>query len=439
MVNRIKSSRLRTIVRKQALYIVFGLVIALCGCEERKPQDQPSGDGEKFIVMVVGDGVPPVDKDNARIWPLNRAQGEAMYKGVLAALNDSPSLKSLTSIIQIEGKDDRGDPERAAELAEELRRNPRVLAVIGHATSGTTLHAVWRYNQAGIPIIMPIATSPELMYHPKKTGLEEHRFRNVFRLLPSDDKGQAPAVTHLIRKLGLKKVYLINDATTGAWEYSRPLRESLEPYIRKEVLNKLTEVQRETTDFTKLASSIQAQNADSVVFCGYATTALELLGGLDQIYAGVSREKRPTIILTDGCLIPDLDAKGFNLYLTFPHVEIPDCADKRDLEILREISNHTKRISYEVFAYDAMLILGSAIQTLRENGIVDRKSLIDYLNSSKVFVGTAGLYEFEKGENRMAQYDILHNVDTGQLGQCKFEVNEVVTAQKLQEIRSEKH
>jgi hypothetical protein len=245
-VDRIKSSKLRAIVRKQALYIVFGLIIALCGCDERNPQDQSSGDGKKFLVMVVGDGVPPVDMDTTRLWPLNRAQGEAMHKGVMTALNSSPNLENLTSIIQIEGKDDRGDPKRAAELAEKFRRNPRVLAVIGHATSGTTLHAVWKYNQAGIPIVMPIATSPEVMYHPKKNGFEKYRVQNAFRLLPSDDKGQAPAIIHLIRKLDLKKVYLISDATKGAREYSRPLRESLEPYIRKEVLNRLAAVERES-------------------------------------------------------------------------------------------------------------------------------------------------------------------------------------------------
>ena len=438
-VDWIGLSILRVIVQKHAAKVVLVLMIALCGCKESGSQDKPSKNGEKFLVVVVGDGVPPVDVSQARPWPLNRAQGEAMYDGVRAALNESPSLQDLRSIIEIAGRDDRGEPERASQLAKELQHNPRVLAVIGHATSETTRHAAWIYEQAGIPILMPIATSPEVMYHPKKGRSEAGRIQNAFRLPPSDDKGQAPAVTHLVRRLGLKKVYLLSDTTKGARGYSLPLRESLEPYIRNELVGEEDkEVMRGRTVFGELARSIRAQGVDGVVFCGYGTTSLELLDALDETYGETSRENRPTIVLTDGCLIPDLDARGFNLYLTFPHVSKPEDADKRDIKILEKISNGTQPVSYEGFGYDAMLIIGSAIKVCMAKGVVDRKSLIGQLNSSGVFIGTSGLYEFENGENRLAQYDILRMSDNRQDGEQRLELDEVVTARRLQVIRAQK-
>ena len=435
-------SILRTIAHKTGLNIAFVLIIALCGCKESNRQDRTSTDGEKFLVVVVGDGVPPIDITPDRPFPLNRAQGEAMFNGAAAALNKSPNLEDVNSIVQIQGIDDKGDPERASQIAKEVRHNPRVLAVIGHATSGTTLHSAWIYEQAGIPILMPIATSPDVMYPPKKAGLEGYRIRNGFRLPPSDDKGQAPAIAHLVWKLGLKKVYLLSDISKGAKEYSTTLRESLEPYIRpyitREMLNIMTMVARETTLFSELARTIRSQGIDGVIFCGYGTTSLQLLDALNEAYGQVSREDRPTVILTDGCFIPDLDAKGFNLYLTFPHVGAPEKADKRDVEILKSISNITQPTSYEAFGYDAMLILGSAIKTCKAKGLVNRQSLVLQLNAGEVYIGTSGLYEFENGENRLAQYDILHVTDDKRGDKLMLELDEVVTERRLQEIRAQK-
>jgi branched-chain amino acid transport system substrate-binding protein len=438
MLDRINLSRLRAIVQTQTLNIGFVLIITLCGCNKSEPKAQSSKDKEKFLVMVIGDGVPPIDMSQIHPFPINTEQGEAMYNGAFAALNESPNLKDVNSIVEICGIDDRGDPERASQIAKEIRYNSRVLAVIGHATSGTTLHSAWVYEQAGIPILMPIATSPDVMYPPKKTHLEAYRIRNAFRLPPSDDKGQAPAVAHLVWKLGLKKVYLLSDITEGAKEYSKTLRDSLEPYIRKEVINKKIEVAREKTNFAELARSIRAQGIDGVIFCGYGTTSLELLDALNEAYGETSHEERPKIILTDGCFIPNLNAKGFNLYLTFPHVGTPEKADKRDVEILKRISSKTQPISYEAFGYDAMLILGSAIKKCKAEGVVDRQSLLLQLNSVEVYTGTSGLYEFENGENRLAQYDIFHLTDKKEVGKVMFELDEVVTDRRLQEIRSQK-
>ena len=61
-------------------------------------------------------------------------------------------------------KDDSASPARAVAVATELRDDPRVVAVIGHLTSGATLPAAVVYNQGRNPVvnITPSASSPEL-------------------------------------------------------------------------------------------------------------------------------------------------------------------------------------------------------------------------------------------------------------------------------------
>jgi ABC-type branched-subunit amino acid transport system substrate-binding protein len=76
--------------------------------------------------------------------------------------------------------------------------NPNVLAVIGHSRSGTTHATLPLYAAAGIPVVMPSATSPYVLYRfneretwPTADQLRQangsQRFTNAFRLPPSDE------------------------------------------------------------------------------------------------------------------------------------------------------------------------------------------------------------------------------------------------------------
>lgn len=415
------------------ILIICALALCIASCTEDNRGSQEAG--AHLNITIVGDGVPPVDQNNRRPFPINRAQGEAMYRGAVAALENSPRLDGLSTIVDITGFDDRGSPEFAGEIANSIRADPRVLAVIGHATSQTTGQAAWIYDKVGIPLVMPIATSPEVMFQPETNEIGTKRLRRVFRLPPSDDKGQAPSVAHLVRRLGLTRVYFLRDGTPGTERYSVPLSQAVEPYIAPLVVNRLTEVAREETNFTELARSIQAQSVEGVVFAGYGSTALDLLDALRTEYADVSLEYRPVIILTDGCYISDLNTQGFRVYLTFPHIETPRDADQEDIKILSQTSKSDSPISYEGFGYDAMLIIGTAIKRCQERGEVSRTCISEVLGSGMPFVGTSGVYEFEEGENKLAQYDILL-AGTNQDGELSWTINEVVTAVRLQEIRA---
>src|SRR5687768_3382437 len=144
-------------MQKQTLVILVLAVLAACSSPEPEPL--------RLTIVVIGDGVVdnktsrhmPTRSSPVRPLPLNRAQGLAMLRGVRAALDD-PSVRDVASLFDLVTHDDLGDLEEADRLARQIAGDPRTLLVIGHATSGTTRVAAQHYDDAGIPLIMPIAT-----------------------------------------------------------------------------------------------------------------------------------------------------------------------------------------------------------------------------------------------------------------------------------------
>jgi len=141
--------------------------------------------------------------------------------------------------------DDSGREDTAVRVAEELYRDPDVLAVVGHLTSGTTIAAARVYGGGAspVPVISPSASSPDL------SGINPY----FFRVCPSD-LSHGPELARFARQsLGAKRagiVYINNDYGRGirktfAGEFTRlggvvveadpyvPATQSLEPYLSR--------------------------------------------------------------------------------------------------------------------------------------------------------------------------------------------------------------
>jgi branched-chain amino acid transport system substrate-binding protein len=74
--------------------------------------------------------------------------------------------------------DDQEDVDRGRLVAQELTRNPDVVAVVGHLQSYVTVPAAAAYDLAGLVLVSPTATSPELT---------RRGYRRVFRATFSDE------------------------------------------------------------------------------------------------------------------------------------------------------------------------------------------------------------------------------------------------------------
>jgi ABC-type branched-subunit amino acid transport system substrate-binding protein len=412
------------------------LAMVLCSANCRGNHQLPI-EG-RFTIYVVGDGVPPIRKEINRIFPLNRAQGQAMWRGAETALKTSPRLSAVRHIVALKGFDDGSLAIEARNFATSLKDRKDVIAVIGHATSQTTRAAIGRYSEFGIPIIMPIATSDLVMYPEEAPG---KRVVNAFRLPPSDARAQAPAVAYLVKVKNFSKVLIVQDVSEGAKGYSQTLMDAIAPLIRSSTVAivQVNRSQRQT--FSEAAVSARSNDVQAIVFCGYGSTAQDFFYALREQYKGQELSARPTLILTDGCLVADLNPEGFTSFLTFPHLGIEDVSEvahEEDVRIVKGLNASGSPPSYEPFGYDAMLILGQVMQACLGKKRLSRRCIVEELShSAQPFFGVTGVYEFDSGENRHSRYDVFRSgLGTG----YKFDkANKMtISAEVLSRIRSER-
>src|SRR5476649_2327226 len=75
--------------------------------------------------------------------------------------------------IELDAEDDTGDPRQGTAAAQKLI-DAKVVGVVGHETSGTTIPASRLYFDAGIPQISPSASNPQYTHQGYNTA-----FRNI--------------------------------------------------------------------------------------------------------------------------------------------------------------------------------------------------------------------------------------------------------------------
>lgn len=115
--------------------------------------------------------------------------------------------------IELVERDDQGNPELGKKLAEELITQEKVAAVIGVCNTGVGLASIDTYQNARIPLLIPVATGTPLT---KKFALPSAQDNYIFRISPRDEL-QAPFLIADALKRGFKRIAVFAD-TTGYGE-----------------------------------------------------------------------------------------------------------------------------------------------------------------------------------------------------------------------------
>lgn len=183
-------------MRKLAL---LGAVLSLASC---------SRDQTNLVIGLAG--------------PFSQPRGVAMRQAAELAIREINSRGGVNGRpLELRIADDSGRPAVAIRVAHALARDPAVLAVIGHLTSGTSIAAGRVYGSGSRPVAMisPSASSPEL------SGLNPF----VFRVCPSDLSHGAQLARYARQTLRASRVGVIyvND------DYGRGLRESFRSEFRR--------------------------------------------------------------------------------------------------------------------------------------------------------------------------------------------------------------
>jgi branched-chain amino acid transport system substrate-binding protein len=97
--------------------------------------------------------------------PFSEARGRAMLQASRLAVNEINAAGGVSGRpLELVVQDDSAQPARAIAIATAFRADRRIVAVIGHLTSATTIAAAGIYNDARDPLlaISPSASNPDL-------------------------------------------------------------------------------------------------------------------------------------------------------------------------------------------------------------------------------------------------------------------------------------
>jgi ABC-type branched-subunit amino acid transport system substrate-binding protein len=429
----------------------------------RIPKDQLS---EGFTVFVVGAGVQN-QKANGEQADCSVRDGESGGRGIwagaqaawldLQASGDKPQFE-LRGLAENRPEDSATEDDLVKKDAQSLLQDPSVLAVIGYPMSHQTSLAASIYSQGGIPLIMPVATSPEV-------GLDKNSLRpltNCFRLPPSDTKGQAPAiayfVNHILPLSGKRKVHLVKDALKGNASYSEPLCSEINALLTKpgahngsgDEISKADQIKGVAQKIVKHYSQDIAEPDDVVVFCGYYSdnedegAAKKFLDELtSQLHERhIPREQRPYLIFTDGAgglkneAMPSSGSFKGVYFADFynPQECVQQLDQKKHLKDAVDLCpSHRKASASLVFGYDSVRIIHQAVNRCWQEGKISRACLRDELEHMHGFSGACSAYSFHAGESVTGNYYLKECNQDGSI--CKDPKVFTITPQAIVDAR----
>ncbi|MEX0169639.1 FAD-dependent oxidoreductase [Streptomyces sp. LMG1-1-1.1] len=111
--------------------------------------------------------------------------------------------------------DDRGETETARQIAEAVVAEGRHTLVVGHFNSAGARVALPVYRAAGLPVLLPLATTPDLLADSAGT---------ILRWCP-DDRAQAADLLAAVRSAGHTRIAVAHDGTPYGSCLARLVRE----------------------------------------------------------------------------------------------------------------------------------------------------------------------------------------------------------------------
>ncbi|WP_122668719.1 branched-chain amino acid ABC transporter substrate-binding protein [Pseudomonas viridiflava] len=278
----------------------------------------------------------------------NAAFGEQYMRGAQAAADAINAAGGVNGekIVLVAG-DDACEPKQAVAIANRLVDQDKVVGVVGHFCSSSTIPASEIYSDAGVIAITPGSTNPQVT----ERGLKE-----MFRMCGRDDQQGVVAGDYIVDVLKGKKVAVIHDKDT----YGQGLADATQTQLKKRgVTPVLYEgLTRGEKDFSALVTKIRSTGADVVYFGGLHPEAGPLVRQLREQGLKDVRFMSDDGVVTDE-LVTTAGGKQYvdGVYMTFgadPRM-LPD--SKAVVEQFRK--GGTEPEGYTLYAYASIQALAA--------------------------------------------------------------------------------
>ncbi|MBL0938717.1 MAG: ABC transporter substrate-binding protein [Gemmatimonadaceae bacterium] len=276
----------------------------------------------------------------------------------------------------------------AVRVAQQLRDDPSVIAVVGHPESGNTVEVIPIYADAehdganGVVAVSPTASSPRL------TGINPW----FFRVAPSDAEAARYAARWVLDSLNARKAAIVyrNDSYGRDWAatFARTFTEGQgKVIIRDPYLTGIVE-------WEAYASLIASQKPDVVLFPGDGDDALALIRAL--------RERNVTVPFVGGdgteTMSTDPDAAGAR-FVAFFRAERATSVEANSF-----LPRYRKQFQQEpdmfaALSYDAAIVIGRTVASGARSRTSLRIAMEKIGNGAPSVDGVAGRIAFEKNHD----------------------------------------
>lgn len=187
-------------------FLIFSILIILFGCSNQTISEERATFAEQNReVITIGVA-----------WPFESAN-DLFWEGVELAVNEiNENGGVLERQIEIVKRDDQATVTKGLEIAQEFAENEKITAVIGHRNSYVSIPVSSIYERAGVLMLSPASSSPELIHEDNKL---------IFRNIASDDK-VAEELAKFAYKNKHRKIVIIYDDD----DYGKGLANAFEKY-----------------------------------------------------------------------------------------------------------------------------------------------------------------------------------------------------------------
>ncbi len=354
-----------------------------------------SGLKKKLLVAAVSLGF-------AMAVPVSSMAGDTIKFGVAGAQSGDlasyglPTVKAAELVVAqynakggINGKkiellieDDVCKPEVATNTATKLVTDG-VDVVLGHICSGATKAALPIYKEAGVVVMSPSATNPDLT--------QSGDYPNFFRTIASDDAQAQTEVDFALNVIGAKKIAVVHDKG----DYGKGLAEFAKKFIEESGKAEVVLFEGVTpgaVDYTAIVQKIKRKGADAVIFGGYHPEASKIVSMMKK-----KRLKIPFISddgVKDDTFIKVAGKNAEGVYASGPNDNSANPLSQAAIEAHKTTYNEDPGAFFEN-AYSAALALLNAVE---KAGSTDMDAIVKALQNEKVDTPVGTIHFDAKGD-----------------------------------------
>lgn len=244
------------ILKSLALAMAALMLMGIYGCSKEEPKPEPKVEAapppKPEITIKIG-AVAPLTGPQAHL-------GKDNENGTRLAVDEinAAGLEIGGNKVKIEllAEDDQANPQNGTVVAQKLV-DAKVVGVIGHLNSGTSIPASKIYSDAGIPQISPSATA---------VAYTAQGYKTAFRVMANDGQQGKVLGEYATKQLAAKKIAIIDDRTA----YGQGLADEFEKSAKASGADIVTRqfTTDKSTDFRAILTAIKGKKPELIFFGG---------------------------------------------------------------------------------------------------------------------------------------------------------------------------